>query len=338
VVAVYDIIDALDRWRGAGEPAVVARALELHGFGARTAGEVLAVASDGSTEGSLLAGAVNETLLAEAAAMLREAAPLSRQTHVRIAEDDAVAAGFACGGAADILLQPAGVFPAEAWDALRAGRPLAVATVLGTDRAVSVDSEGAVAGNLEPSDLQEVAVEQARQLLTAGVAGSRLVTHGEAQLFIECFIPMTHLLIIGPGILADALADQARLLGWEAQIAGDDLAACERAIANMHGSDVLVLLSHNFDIDAAILGGAIRQGVGYVGALGSRVNQTGRRKRLAACGLTEEEMARYHGPVGLDIGAANPAETALAICAEAIAVLRHHEVQPLSATQPLSGT
>jgi xanthine dehydrogenase accessory factor len=68
------------------------------------------------------------------------------------------------------------------------------------------------------------------------------------------------------------------------------------------------------------------------------MNQTGRRQRLVEFGLNEEEMTRYHGPVGLDIGAANPAETALAICAEAIAALRRREAQPLTATRgPVNG-
>jgi xanthine dehydrogenase accessory factor len=187
-------------------------------------------------------------------------------------------------------------------------------------------------------ELHDRAVEEARQLLKGGAAGSRLVTYGEAQLFVEAFVPETHMLVVGPGILADALSDQARLLGWMPEVLGDDQRACERAIAGMRGSDVLVLLTHNFDIDAPILGAAIRQGLGYVGALGSRANQNGRRKRLVEFGLSEEEMTHYHGPVGLDIGALNPAETALAICAEAIAVLHRRQAQPLSgSTASLNG-
>jgi xanthine dehydrogenase accessory factor len=254
----------------------------------------------------------------------------SRRAHVRIEEDDAVAAGFACGGAADILLQRADLLPPGAWDAFREGRAIAVASVLGTTSVVTVDSDGAVTGALWPAELQEVAVDEARQLLKGGVAGSRLVTHGEAQVFIEAFVPLTRMLVVGPGILADALSAQAHLLGWAPEVLGDDQAACERTIGTMRGSDVLVLLTHNFDIDAPILGAAIRQGLGYVGTLGSRANQNGRRKRLAEFGLSEDELARYPGPVGLDIGAVNPAETALAICAEAIATLHRREAKPLT--------
>jgi xanthine/CO dehydrogenase XdhC/CoxF family maturation factor len=106
-----------------------------------------------------------------------------------------------------------------------------------------------------------------------------------------------------------------------------------REVARLRRSDALVLLTHNWDIDAAILGEAIRQGAGYVGALGSRATQAGRRERLAAAGLTEAEAGKYHGPVGLDIGAANPAETALAICAEIIAELRQRKAAPLTGSK-----
>jgi xanthine dehydrogenase accessory factor len=335
---VYDIIDALDAWKQAQEPVVLARTIALHGFGARTAGETAAITSSGARAGSLLAGAADESLLPEAEVLLRTGGMVSRSTQVRIAEDDAVAAGFACGGAADIMLQHANLLPATALDAFRAGRPLAVASVLGTASVVTVDADGAVSGELSPAELQQAAVEEARQLLKGGVAGSRLVAHGEAQVFVEAFVPVTRLLVVGPGMLADALAAQAHLLGWEPEVLGDDQAACERIIATMRGSDVLVLLTHNFDIDAPILGAAIHQGLGYVGALGSRANQSGRRKRLAEFGLSEEELARYHGPVGLDIGAVNPAETALAICAEAIATLHRREGKPLTgSTASLNG-
>jgi xanthine dehydrogenase accessory factor len=334
---MYDIIGALDGWTQSSERVVVARTVELHGFGARTAGEALAISSSGATAGSLLAGAASEQLLAEANAMLAGPSASTRSIQVRIEEDDAIAAGFACGGVADVMLQPLDLLPAEAWDAFRGDRPFVVASVLGTDAVLAVDAEQTVLGTLEPPELRAVAVEEARSLLGAGIAASRLVTHGEAQVFVECFVPVTQLLVVGSGMLAEALEAQAALLGWESLVLGDDQEACERRIADMSAADVLVLLTHNFDIDAPILGAALRQGVGYVGALGSRVNQVRRRERLEAFGLSEAELARYRGPVGLDIGAANPAETALAICAEAIAVLRQRAALPLTgAAGPLN--
>lgn len=326
---MYDIIDALDAWQHSSQRVVVARTVALRGFGARTADEALAISSDGSTVGSLLAGAANAQLLAEAKAML-DAASTARCTQVRIGEDEAIAAGFACGGVADVMLQPLDLLPDEAWAAFRAARPFVVATVLETNAVIAMNAERAILGELHPPELHAAAVEAAQALLRGGIAASRLVTHGEAQVFVECFVPVTHLLVVGSGMLAEALEAQAALLGWESEVLGDDQEACERRIADMGGADVLVLLTHNFDIDAPIIGAAVRQGVGYVGALGSRMNQALRRARLEAFGLSPEELARYRGPAGLDIGAANPAETALAICAEAIAVLRRRDALALT--------
>lgn len=335
---MYDIIGALDAWKQSSERVVLARTVEIHGFGARTAGEALAITGSGATAGSLLAGAANAQLFTEASAMLDGAQLKTRTAHVQIAEDDAVAAGFACGGVADVMLQSADLLPSEAWDAFRSAEPFVVASVLGTNSVVAFQADGTVLGALATPELQSVAAEQARELLAGGIAASRLVTHGEAQLFVECFVPVTHLLVVGEGMLADALTAQATLLGWESEVLTDDLEACERSIRTMRGSDVLVLLSHNFDIDAQLLGAAIRQGVGYVGALGSRLNQERRRGRLEAFGLTADEMTRYRGPVGIDIGAASPAETALAICAEAISVLHKRAAKPLTgASGPLNG-
>ena len=329
---MYDIIDALDSWNRSAERVVVARTIALHGFGARTANEALAIAASGTTAGSLLGGTATAQLRREVAGMLDDTRPASRTSQVEIGNDKAVEAGFACGGSADVMLQTVDLLPVVAFDAFRSAKPFVVASVLGTPAVMAVDAEGVTHGELTTAALQDAAVEQAKQLLAGGGAASKLVLHEDGDLFIECFVPTTRLLVVGEGILADALAAQAKLLGWEPEILGDDQHACEQSIRHMRGSDVLVLLTHNFGIDAPILGAAIQQGVGYVGALGSRMNQAKRRERLEAFGLSSEELARFRGPIGLDIGATNPAETALAICAEAVAVLHRRAAAPLTGT------
>src|SRR5690606_4840398 len=147
--------------------------------------------------------------------------------------DHAVAAGFACGGVADVMLQSADLLPSEAWDAFRSAEPFVVASVLGTNAVAAFQADGTVLGALEPPELRSVAAEQARELLAGGIAASRLVTHGESQLFVEYFVPVTHLLVVGEGMLADALTAQAALLGWESEVLTDDLEACERSIRTM---------------------------------------------------------------------------------------------------------
>lgn len=328
---MYQIANELRAARAAGTPAVVARAVELYGFGARTAGEALLIAADGKTSGQLLRATVTDQVVSEAEALLLEGGA-TRLTHAGIPDVEAVGAGFACGGLADILLQRVDAMPIAALDALRASERFVLVSVPGTSQALTLDADGAVAGQLESPELHEAAVAEAQSLLAGGVTATRSLHAGEGRVVIESFVPVTHLLVVGDGVLAEALGAQAELLGWEWAALGDDREACEERVRAMTRSDAVVLLTHNRAIDVPILAAAIRGGVGYVGGLGSRMNQAGRRKRLEAFGLTDAEMARYHGPVGLDIGAANPAEMTLAICAEIISVLRGRDAGPLSGT------
>lgn len=335
---MYDIIRVLDGWNEVEDRAVVARTVALHGFGARTVSEALVIAASGSIAGSLLGGTADAQLRTEAASLLGGPDPATRIVRVEVGDDDAVAAGFVEGGDAVIVLQSASLLRPDMIEAFRTRSPLAVASVLGGSQVLAVNADGAVTGALAPAELRQAAIEAARQLLDAAISASRVVVSGGTQILVECFIPTTRLLVVGRGMLGEALAAQAKLLRWTCTVLDDnDQASAAREIRDMRGSDALVLLTHNFQIDAPIIGAAIRRHVGYVGALGSRLNQIRRRERLVAYGLTEEELARVRGPIGLDIGPANPAETALAICSEALAVLHDRSAEALTGiSTPLS--
>jgi xanthine dehydrogenase accessory factor len=102
------------------------------------------------------------------------------------------------------------------------------------------------------------------------------------------------------------------------------------AVAAFTDTDVLVLLDHDPGFDAALLAG-LQHGRGFLGALGSRRTQAARRERLLGAGVTEADLARIHGPVGLDLGARTPAETAVSIVAEVVAVRSGRDPGALSA-------
>ena len=118
--------------------------------------------------------------------------------------------------------------------------------------------------------------------------------------------------------VADALAAVATTLGWSATIV-DDLDALRNALP---GADAVVVLSHHHGLDGPALAAALDGGVRYVGAMGSRRTQARRKEWLVEHGFSEEVQAKVHGPAGLDIGADTPAEIAVSILAEVIAV-RH---------------
>jgi xanthine dehydrogenase accessory factor len=119
--------------------------------------------------------------------------------------------------------------------------------------------------------------------------------------------------------LAEALTRQVELLGWQASTTitlDDTLEAIER----LTPADMVVVLEHHPRIATPALAAALRRRVGYVGALGSRRTQEARRRSLEAEGVTADALQRLHGPTGLDLGARTPAETAVSIVAEVLAV------------------
>jgi xanthine dehydrogenase accessory factor len=137
------------------------------------------------------------------------------------------------------------------------------------------------------------------------------------DLLLDLWVPLPSVLVVGSGAIGDALVAQAALLGWAVRrLTGlDEVSA---AVADFSDADVLVLLDHDLSFDA-VLERALRSGRGFVGALGSRDTQAARRTRLQAAGLAEAELAALHGPVGLDLGARTPAETAVSIVAQVVA-------------------
>jgi xanthine dehydrogenase accessory factor len=150
-------------------------------------------------------------------------------------------------------------------------------------------------------------------------------------------VPPPRLVIVGAVDTADALSAMARRLGWRTAVVDPrgTFATAERIPSadqlvvkwpdagydalDLQPEDAVVILTHDPKLDDPAITGAVRRGVRYIGALGSRRTQEKRRARLLESGLTEKELSRVSGPVGLDIGAFTPEETALSILGEIVA-------------------
>jgi xanthine dehydrogenase accessory factor len=302
--------------RMAGDGLGVVRVLDRHGFGTVESGQLLAGTASGALAGVLYRGALDDAAVPLAAASA--GAPQTRDAHV--AEHAALAAGLACSGGATLLGHP---LPAELADALGAslerGAPSAlVSTADGTAALVLIGPELAdVVGTLGSAALNEMATGAARQLLRRGATATERVANPDGpELLLDLWVPVPSVLLVGSGAIGAALETQAALLGWSARHEGG-LDAAVAAVAAFSDADVLVLLDHAPAFDAALVEGL--RGRGFIGALGSRHTQSARRERLRAAGLTDDELARLHGPVGLDLGARTPAETAVSIVAQVIA-------------------
>jgi xanthine dehydrogenase accessory factor len=233
-------------------------------------------------------------------------------------------------------------------DALRAGDPVALATVvegIGIGAKLLVRPGAAPIGSLGDADLDRVVARDALGELEAGLTSTRHYgAHGEARerdvsVFIESFAPPPHMVIFGAVDFTAALSRVAKLLGYRVTVC--DARAVFATVARFPAADEVVndwpdrhlakiaddlgprdavcVLTHDhkFDVPAIMAAAATR--VGYIGAMGSRRTHAQRVERLREAGITDEALARVMSPIGLDLGARTPEETAISICAEIIA-------------------
>ncbi|SHK06108.1 xanthine dehydrogenase accessory factor [Pseudonocardia thermophila] len=317
---------ALARWAGE-EPVGVVRVLDRHGFGTVESGQLLAGTPAGAVAGGVYNGALDHAAVPLAATAAEE--PVLKTAHV--AEPDALAAGLTCSGGATLLGHPLdGQAAAALGEALQRGVPAAlVTTVDGRAALVLVGPDLAERTGGLGVDLDAAAADAARSLLRRGATATERVTVGDAELLLDLWVPVPTVLVVGTGAIGDALDAQAALLGWHTR-RETDVDAATAAVEEFNDADVLVLLDHAPKFDATLIAG-LRRGRGFIGALGSRRTQAARRERLLAKGVTEEELARLYGPVGLDLGARTSAETAVSIVAQVIAARSGRSAQPLTA-------
>jgi xanthine dehydrogenase accessory factor len=303
-------------WLSSGRRVALARPIAFAGFSSRRPGEALAVSDTGEMAGQVLGAAVTASLATRAADVLVSGD--NQVVDVSVTDRDAVQAGLACGGVMTVAIQRADRLPGLLWSAAKGGRSVAV--VSAPDGGVLVTTEdGAIAGSLGTEELDQMAIAEARRSLKQGRTSSRSVEVAGANLVVDAVVPVTRLVVVGSGDLAGAIERQAALLGWEAS-AVDDGSGAAALIKQLGPADAVIVLSHDAAVDTPALAAGLSSEVGYLGALGSRHTQAGRRERLLAEGRAEDELDRIHGPAGLDIGARTPGEIALAIGAEILAL------------------
>jgi xanthine dehydrogenase accessory factor len=221
------------------------------------------------------------------------------------------------------------------------GRAALVSVVAGgqTGAKLLVTADGSTSGGLGDAELDRVALAAAEELMWAERSELREV--GDVSLFVDVTAPAPRLVVFGAVDYAAALCRLARAAGWRAFVcdsrsqfatrerfpdAEEVIAAWpDEAFARIGGIDratYVAVLTHDPKLDDAALELALSSEAPYVGAMGSRRAQAQRRERLLAAGLDEELLDRIAAPIGLDLGALTPEETALSIMAEVVAV-RH---------------
>lgn len=349
-----ELLDQYDAWRAEGLAVGRAVVIRTYGSAPRQEGSVLLVAEDGRMIGSVSGGCV-EGATAEAVREVRESGQ-SRVIRYGISDDLAWSVGLACGGTIDVLVQPS--VPDDVLAAVRAtsdkaerGLGTTVVTELPTDTPAPATDRPPAAVTSPDGASKAAAAPNLDELRAEALAAgrSRTVELGDRSVFVESFSARPRLVVVGATEIARSLVGLAGSLGYERVVidARAAFATAERfpdverlmtdwpdeafAAIDLGPNDAVAILSHDPKFDEPAIVEAFRRGARYIGAVGSRKTQADRRRRLLEAGLNEEQLTQLHGPIGLDLGGREPAETALAILAEIVAERRGGSGGPMHA-------
>jgi xanthine dehydrogenase accessory factor len=324
-----DVLDTLERWTRAGLKVAIATVVSTERSAPRDPGAVLAVSENGEVAGSVTGGCVEPAVYEEAQSVLAGGPP--RLLKYGIADDEAFEVGLPCGGTVHIFvdaLDPAHVAPIA--EAVEAERPVALAVNV-SGRQIGekelVYTEGAANGQV---------AEKARELLARGETG--FIEVDEEDVFVSSFAPRPRMYVFGAIDFASALASIGRFLGYRVTVCDarakfvtpERFPDVDELVVDwpdrfLKGSPVdertaICVLTHDNKFDVPILKVALSSPAGYIGAMGSRRTTERRNERLREEGVTDEQLARVHAPIGLKIGSRTPEEVAVAVAAEIISV------------------
>ncbi|MFG3136256.1 XdhC family protein [Streptomyces sp. NPDC048211] len=361
---MLDIAEELDRWAAQGRDFAVATVVAVGGSAPRQPGAALAVDRDGTAIGSVSGGCVEGAVYELCQQALDDGTTVRER--FGYSDEDAFAVGLTCGGVIDILVtpvradDPARPVFAAALAAASRGEAAAVARItdgpaelLGRPLLVHPDGshEGGLGGHPE---LDRTAAAETRAMLDAGRTGTLTIGADGSQcgqpltLLVESSVPPPRMIVFGAIDFASALVRAGKFLGYHVTVCdarpvfatkarfpdADELVVDwphrYLAATGVDARTVLCVLTHDAKFDIPLLEAALRLPVAYVGAMGSRRTHLERNDRLRDAGVTEPELARLHSPIGLDLGARTPEETALSIAAEIVADRRGGSGVPLT--------
>jgi xanthine dehydrogenase accessory factor len=352
-----DVLDDLDRWYGQGEPVAMATVIATWRSAPRPAGATMLVGADGTAVGSVSGGCVEGAVYEQAQEVKASGQPVLQRYGV--SDDDAFAVGLTCGGILDVYVERVddSLFPQfkDVVAAIRTESPVAVVTCVqttGDDPAHRVGHRlivypDRVAGTLGSARLDDAVTDDVRGMLAAGRTGAlRYGYDGERRgddllVFVAAYQAPPRMIVFGAIDFAAAVARVGVFLGYKVTVCdARPVFATKRRFPDAHEvvvawphrylqaeadagrvdeRTVVCVLTHDPKFDGPVLEVALRLRLAYVGAMGSRRTHEERLTRLREAGMGEDDLARLASPVGLDLGARTPEETAISVAAEIIA-------------------
>ncbi|MFF5391552.1 XdhC family protein [Streptomyces sp. NPDC013012] len=345
---MLDIAEELHRWVEQGRDFAVATVVAVGGSAPRQPGAALAVDSEGTAIGSVSGGCVEGAVYDLCVQALDDGRAVVER--FGYSDEDAFAVGLTCGGIIDILVTPVrgGVLPAALAAAVEGEAAALARIVSGPDdllgRALLVRPDGSYEGKLGGHpELDRTAAGEARAMLDGGRTGTVEIGEDGSRcgqpltLLVESSVPAPRMIVFGAIDFAAALVRVGKFLGYHVTVCdarpvfatparfpeADEIVVewPHRYLESteVDGRTALCVLTHDAKFDVPLLRVALRLPVAYVGAMGSRRTHLDRNERLREVGVTELELARLRSPIGLDLGARTPEETALSIGAEIVA-------------------
>ncbi len=338
-----DLLPKLEEWINKGEEIALASVILTWGSAPRGVGSYMAINAAGQMIGSVSGGCVEGAVIQKAVEIIRSGQ--AENLHFGVADDTAWDVGLACGGNIDVFVQPIN----------KAGTKTLIQEIR-EDHFVShstiIEGPDELLGATFVASDQEIlfsspALEDAKQEILKTIKGlgrtpkrAKLVEK-DLGIFVNPILPSPTLVIIGGVQIAMALAKLAQLMHFRPILVDPRRAFLNPERFNDLGEiltlwpakayDEIVLgrhtaiasLSHDPKIDDPALMGALDSEAFYIGALGSKKTQARRIKRLESKGVSANQLARIQGPIGLEIGADNPEEIALAIMGQVIQAYRN---------------
>jgi xanthine dehydrogenase accessory factor len=360
---VRDILDPITGWWESGDTFGLATVVRTFSSAPREPGAAMAVSAAGEAIGSVSGGCVEGAVYELATQVTATGQPVLQR--YGISDDDAFAVGLTCGGIIDIFVEPASkelyADLGEIAHAVREGIPVAVATIIegpgevGARRIIWEDDR--TTGTLGAGDRLDQAVDDdARGLLAQGLTAVRRYgpdgerRRDELAVFVQSFAPAPRMLVFGAIDFAAAVARAGKFLGYRVTVCDArpvfatksrfpdaDEVVTDWPHRYLSGTTtdartVICVLTHDPKFDVPLLEVALRLPAAYIGAMGSRRTHDDRLARLREVGMSEAELARLRSPIGLDLGARTPEETAIAIAAELIQLRWGGSGRPLTET------
>ena len=342
-----EVLPSLLAARDRGEAVAMATVVRTWRSAPRPAGASMLVTASGEAVGSVSGGCVEGALYELGTEVLANGDP-QFETY-GVSDDDAFAVGLTCGGILEVFVERV---DDDRWPELAgiaasidAEVPVAVATIVRgphhVGRHLVVRADG-VEGSLGTERLDATVGADVLGLLESGTTGflhygpdgERLGT--ELEVFVASFAPAPRMYVFGAIDFSAALCRVGKILGFHVTVvdAREIFATRKRfpeaddvvvdwphrwlASQQVDPRTVICVLTHDPKFDVPALQAAVRTRAAYIGAMGSRRTHEDRLERLREAGLTEDELARIHSPIGLDLGARTPEETAISIAAEIV--------------------